>query len=62
MAVKPIGRPGKRPGTYEKRVHKTNYLIVYALPDDRPSVLRVLRVFHMAQDWVGWQPEPDDFD
>lgn len=48
LSVRPIGRPGHAPGTFEKIVLRTSYLIVYELAGDE---LRVLKLFHMAQDW-----------
>lgn len=57
LADRPIGRPGYAPDTFEKIVLKTSYVIVYELCGDE---LRVLRLFHMAQDWRGWRDEHDD--
>ncbi len=51
LSKRPIGRPGKQPGTYEKRVTETPYLIVYALADGADGgQVQILRLFHSAQD------------
>lgn len=51
LARRPIGRPGKHPGAYEKRVTGAPYLIVYALADDAEGGrIQILRLFHTAQD------------
>lgn len=60
LAVRPIGRPGGRAGTYEKGVFKTSYLLVYGLVGGPDGLLKVHRLFHMAQDWRGWRPEADE--
>ena len=57
LAERPIGRPGHAGGTFEKIVLKTSYLVVYELAGDE---LRVLRLFHMSQDWHGWRDAEDD--
>lgn len=50
LARRPIGRPGKHPGAYEKRVTGTPYLIVYALTDDAEGgQVQIIRLFHTAQ-------------
>lgn len=57
LAHRPIGRPGQREGTYEKAVLRTACLVIYALtggPDD--GELRILRIYHTAQDWMAWSP------
>lgn len=53
LAERPIGRPGRVTGTYEKTVSGLPWIIAYALDDDR---LVVLRVIHSARDWPreGW--------
>jgi len=51
LAARPIGRPGKRPGTYEKLVTGAPYLIVYALTDGAGGgQVQIIRLFHTAQD------------
>ena len=58
LARRPTGRPGQEPGTFEKIVQKTSYLLVFELAGDE---LRIIRMFHMAQDWRGWASgEGDD--
>ena len=52
LAKRPIGRPGQAADTFEKVVLKTSYLVVYELCGEE---LRVLRLFHMSQDWQGWR-------
>jgi toxin ParE1/3/4 len=51
LAKRPIGRPGKQPGTYEKLVTGAPYLIVYALTDGaNGGQVQIIRLFHTAQD------------
>jgi plasmid stabilization system protein ParE len=58
LAKKPVGRRGRVPGTYEKRVLKTNYIVAYDLPDD--DTLHVLRIIHTARNWpAGAWPRDD---
>ena len=57
LAKRPIGRPGWAANTFEKIVLKTSYVIIYELCGDE---LRVLRLFHMAQDWTAWSSQPED--
>lgn len=56
LAERPVGRPGYAADTFEKIVLKTTYVIVYELCGDE---LRVLRLFHMAQDWRAWQTQDE---
>lgn len=56
LADRPIGRPGEWPGTFEKPVRGTRYVIVYSLEGDIDGVLHVLRIFHSSQDWTSWKP------
>lgn len=60
LARRPIGRPGHQPETYEKRITDTPYLIVHELVGGPEGDLRILRLFHLSQDWTGWKPGPDD--
>ncbi len=57
LAKRPIGRPGYATDTFEKVVLKTSYVVVYELCGDE---LRILRLFHMAQDWRGWRDAEDE--
>ncbi|MES2862108.1 MAG: type II toxin-antitoxin system RelE/ParE family toxin [Pseudomonadota bacterium] len=57
LAKRPIGRPGYAVGTFEKIVQQTSYIVVFELAGDE---LRVLRLFHMSQDWRGWLDEKTD--
>lgn len=50
LALRPIGRSGLAAGTFEKIVLGTPYLLIYELVGDE---LRLLRLFHMSQDWRG---------
>mgnify|MGYP003576260575 FL=1 len=51
LARRPIGRPGKQPDTYEKRVTDTPYLLIYALSQaSGHERIQIVRLFHMAQD------------
>jgi len=51
LARRPIGRPGKQPDTYEKRVTDTPYLLIYALSQaSGHERVEIMRLFHMAQD------------
>ena len=60
LARRPIGRPGQREGTYEKAVLRTAYLVIYSLVGGPEGQLRILRVFHTAQDWTSWSPGPEE--
>lgn len=42
------GRPGRVPGTRERVVGKTPYILVYRIVSGR---IRILRVFHAARKW-----------
>jgi plasmid stabilization system protein ParE len=51
LARRPIGRPGKQPDTYEKRVTDTPYLLIYALSQAAgEEQIHIISLFHMAQD------------
>ena len=60
LARRPIGRPGQREGTYEKSVLRTAYLVIYSLVGGSDGQLRILRIYHTAQDWTAWSPGPDE--
>ncbi|MCP4565200.1 MAG: type II toxin-antitoxin system RelE/ParE family toxin [Bosea sp.] len=53
LAGRPIGRPGRVAGTYEKTVSGLPWIIAYTIDGDR---LVVLRVIHSSRDWPkeGW--------
>ena len=57
LAKRPVGRPGYAEGTLEKIVQQTSYVLVFELAGDE---LRILRLFHMSQDWRGWRNAEDD--
>jgi len=59
LASRPIGRPGQREGTYEKAVLRTAYLVIYSLVGGPEGQLRILRIYHTAQDWTAWTPGPE---
>jgi len=54
LGKRPIGRPGRATDTFEKIILKTSYVFVYELCGDE---LRILRIFHMAQDWHDWRKD-----
>jgi len=49
LGQRPTGRPGVRPGTYEKVLPGLPYILVYSL--EAPDTVTILHVFHGAQDW-----------
>ena len=54
LAQRPIGRPGRMAGTYEKLVAGQPYVIAYALvprDDGGEDDIVILRVVHTARDW-----------
>ena len=54
LAERPIGRPGRIQGTYEKSVVGQPTIVAYAfLPRDDGAAddLLVLRIIHTARDW-----------
>jgi toxin ParE1/3/4 len=53
-----LGRPGDAAGTHEWVVRGTPYLIVYEV-DESNAEIRVLAVFHGAQDWRQGPQSPD---
>ena len=57
---RPIGRPGQREGTYEKAVLRTAYLVIYSLVGGPEGQLRILRIYHTAQNWTAWSPGPEE--
>jgi toxin ParE1/3/4 len=58
LAKKPLGRPGRLPGIYEKSVLKTSLIIAYELPG--PDELHILRVIHSSRHWPGGEWPKDD--
>lgn len=52
LAIRPVGRPGYADDTFERIVQRTSYVIVFEVAGDE---LRVLRFFHMSQDWRSWR-------
>ncbi len=57
LAKRPIGRAGYAVGTFENIVQQTSYVLVFELAGDE---LRIMRLFHMSQDWRGWRDEETD--
>lgn len=54
LAERPIGRPGRVSGTYEKSIVGQPYIIAYAfLPREDGALddLLILRIVHTARDW-----------
>jgi len=54
LSQRPIGRPGRISGTYEKLVVGQPYIIVYALlpsDDGGEDDLVIMRIVHTARDW-----------
>ena len=49
LAERPVGRPGRVSGTYEKRVLQTSYILAYALTDEAVTLLRVI---HARREWL----------
>lgn len=47
LARRPIGRPGREPGTYEKSVKQTSHIIIYSLTENHVNIARII---HAAQD------------
>jgi toxin ParE1/3/4 len=57
LGNRPIGRPGRVGGTYEKLVVGLPYIIVYCVETlDGNETVFILRVIHTARDWprAGW--------
>jgi plasmid stabilization system protein ParE len=53
LSVRPIGRPGRVLGTFDRSVTNRPYIIAYAvhpLPDGAEAIV-VLHVVHAARDW-----------
>lgn len=57
LAKPPVGRPGYADDTFERIVQRTSYVIVFEVMGDE---LRILRLFHMSQDWRGWKTDEPD--
>src|SRR4051812_47909407 len=54
LAERPIGRPGRLSGTYEKSIVGQPYIIAYGFlrrEDGAPDDVLILRVVHTARDW-----------
>jgi toxin ParE1/3/4 len=54
LAQRPIGRPGRISGTYEKSVVGQPYIIAYALQprdDGEDDDVLIQRIIHTARDW-----------
>jgi toxin ParE1/3/4 len=48
LAERPIGRPGRVSGTYEKTVLKTGLIVAYELSAE---TIGILRIIHARRDW-----------
>ncbi len=54
LAERPIGRPGRLSGTYEKSVVGQPYFVAYSLlvrDDGGADDILILRVVHTSRDW-----------
>ena len=54
LAQRPVGRPGRISGTYEKSVVGQPYIVAYTLlprDDGDPDDILILRIIHTARDW-----------
>src|SRR5262245_29644116 len=54
LAQRPIGRPGRISGTYEKSVIGQPYIIAYTLlprDDGEEDDVLIQRIIHTARDW-----------
>jgi len=54
FAQRPIGRPGRIPGTYEKAVAGQPYIVACSLlprDDDSEDDILILQVVHTSRDW-----------
>lgn len=49
LAKRPIGRPGRMEGLYEKSVSKTSFIIAYKLSE---TDITIRRIIHSAQNWT----------
>lgn len=59
LAQRPIGRPGRISGTYEKSVAGQPYIIAYTLlprDDGEADDILIMRIVHTSRDWPpgGW--------
>jgi len=57
MAERPIGRPGSRPGTYERVLPGSPYILVFSL---EAHTVTILHVFYEAQNWQSLLSEEAD--
>lgn len=52
LGERPIGRPGRVSGSYEKSVSGLPYVIAYCIERvDGREALFILRIIHTARDW-----------
>ena len=49
LSIRPMGRPGRMNGLYEKSVSKTSFIIAYKLT---PTEITIRRIIHSAQNWT----------
>src|SRR5262249_40215386 len=59
LAQRPIGRPGRISGTYEKLVLGQPYFIAYSLlprDDGGEDDILILRVVHTSREWPAGRP------
>jgi toxin ParE1/3/4 len=48
LAERPIGRPGRVAGTYEKPVVKTGLIVAYVLGE---GTIGIIRIIHARRNW-----------
>jgi plasmid stabilization system protein ParE len=48
LGIRPLGRPGAVPGTYERVPPELPCVIVYTLDDPEPRRVTILHIFHTA--------------
>lgn len=49
LGKRPIGRPGRMLGLFEKSVLKTSCILAYRLKENE---IQIIRVMHSAQNWT----------
>ena len=58
LAARPIGRPGRVAGTYEKTIVNTGLIVAYVLGE---GTITVIRIIHARRNWpTGEWPADDD--
>jgi toxin ParE1/3/4 len=57
LAERPMGRPGRVAGTYEKTVIKTGLIIAYVLGE---GTITVIRIIHARRNWPAGEWPSDE--